>query len=160
MIIRRLLTAACCLAAAAGMTAQTKLTATQLKAMFASKTYNQVSVHDPSVVYNPSDKNFYIVGTQMGIAKSSNLIGFNAVNNSQLYVKDYSEAFTACPTHEVQVTRDGITTTETLPSFNAGAHCATYAGIQVGDRLPTTEAEWIRGDQWAPDMVYNPNMNK
>lgn len=140
--------------------AQTKLTATQVKAMFASKSYGWASIHDPSIVYNPSDSKYYIIGSHRGLAQTTDLVNLSGLNSSQIYSSNYSVAFSACPTHEVQVTRSGITTTETLQSYNAGAYCATYAGIKVGDRQPTTEANWINGDQWAPDMVYNPNMGK
>ena len=50
--------------------AQTKLTSSQLQNMQKSKTYSNVAVHDPSVVYNPSDTYYYIVGSHIGVAKS------------------------------------------------------------------------------------------
>lgn len=145
---------------AVGTLAQTQLTTSEIKAMTAEKTYSNVAVHDPSVIYNSSDKNYYIIGSHRGVAKSANLIDFSTVNNTYLFNKGYEIAFSSCPTHEVKVTRNGETYTETLGTFDAGAFCSTYAGIQVGDRAPVTQAEWISGDMWAPDMVYNPNIGK
>lgn len=158
-MIRKTLLLMFCLAATLA-NAQTKLTATQVKAMFTAKSYGWVSIHDPSIVYNPAESKYYIIGSHRGLAQSTDLVNLTGLSSSQIYSSDYSVAFASCPTHEVQVTRSGVTTTETLGSFNAGAYCATYAGIQVGERLPTTEADWINGDQWAPDIVYNPNMGK
>lgn len=152
MMIKKLLCSFTCLAISISLAAQTRLTASQLQNMFKAKTYNWVSVHDPSVVYNSADNTYYIIGSHMGLAKSSNLTGFSNVDNSHIFNKNYAEAFNTCPTHEVQVMRNGSTTMETLGSFNAGAYCATYAS--------GTEAEWLKGNMWAPDMVYNANMKK
>jgi arabinan endo-1,5-alpha-L-arabinosidase len=41
--------------------------------------------------------------------------------------------------------------TETLGSFDAGAFCSIYA---------SKAAEWISGDMWAPDIIYNEQMKK
>lgn len=152
MTRKKLFIALACLASSMCMTAQTKLTSSEMQQMRKTKSYNWVSIHDPSVVYNSSDKTYYVVGSHRGLGSSSNLIGFSSLDNENIYNKSYSEAFKTNPTHEVQVTRDGTTTNETLGSFDAAAFCATYAKV--------TEAEWVSGDQWAPDMVYNPNMGK
>ncbi len=133
----------------------TKMTATTLKDMRSNKTNRAVSIHDPSVFYDESGKSFYIIGSHKGLAKSTDLINFNGINTgsagSTLYGKSQSSAFLSNPTHEVKVTRGGETTTETLGSYNAAAHCATYA---------ESIDSWIDGIQWAPDMVYNPTMKK
>lgn len=145
-------------------TAQTKLTVTQIKDMLSVKTLGQVSIHDPSVYYDEAGDYFYLIGSHMGQAKSKNLTSFSGINpgseGKTLFGQSYETAFSSNPTHQVQVTRNGVTTTETLGSFNAGAFCATYSGVKVGDREATTEKQWISGDMWAPDMVYNPNMKK
>lgn len=150
-MLRKLLLSSLCLTTIC-ITAQTQLTAEQLQKMTAGKTYNNVSIHDPSIVYNPTNQTYYIVGSHMGVARSTNLTNFYNLNNANLFNKSYAQAFKSCPTHEVQVTRNNITTTETLGSYDAAAHCATYT--------TGTEADWVRGDMWAPDMVYNPNMGK
>ena len=138
----------------------TKLTAAQITSMTGKKNYAWVSVHDPSIVYNSTDKLYYIIGSHRGLAQTKDLVNITGLDNSNIYNTGYENAFKSCPTHKVQVTRDGEILTETLPSYNAGAFCATYAGITVGERTPVSESEWIAGNQWAPDIVYNPNMKK
>lgn len=130
---------------------EVKLTASQINAMTATKNYQWVSVHDPSVVYSEADKKFFIVGSHRGLAQTTDLVNLTTVDNANIYNKNYDEAFKTCPSHEVRVKRGTTVTTVTLPSFDAGAFCATYAD---------DETKWIEGDQWAPDMVYNPNMKK
>lgn len=140
--------------------AQTELSVDEVAAMSASKSYRELGIHDPSIYYNPDDATYYIMGSHIGFGKTKDLQNITNIGNSGVYTKGYSQEFKSCSEHIVQVARNGETFTEILPSFNAGAFCATYAGIKVGDRQPTTEANWIAGDQWAPDVIYNPNMEK
>lgn len=128
--------------------------------MSSIKTQKEVSIHDPSIVYNPSDDDFYIVGSHIGFARTSDLIDLNGLGNSNFYKKGLNKEFKSCPEHSVQVNRDGVMTSEVLKSADAAAFCSTYAGIKIGTREPTTEAGWLSGNQWAPDIIYNPYMGK
>lgn len=158
MKIKSMLSLVCICAGMAN--AQTVLSVDEAVRMASASEAKWASIHDPSIVYNPSDKNFYIVGTHMGVGRTSDLVNLNPLSNSNLYNTSYDQAFKSSPEHTVQVVRDGVTYTETLGSFDAGAFCATYAGITVGDRKPVSEAQWIAGDQWAPDLIYNKDMGK
>lgn len=140
--------------------AQTELTVGDVAAMSASKSYKEVGIHDPSVYFNPDDATYYIMGSHIGFAKTSDMLNLTNLGSRGVYSKSYSQEFKYSPEHTVKVTRDGITKEDILPSFDAAAFCSTYAGIQVGDRKPTTESGWISGNQWAPDVIYNPNMGK
>lgn len=123
------------------------------------KDYKDVSVHDPSVfmdnITNPSSPKYYILGSFLGFASSSNLMDWTNVNtgtdHKTLLGKAYYDAFTSNPTHEVQVKNGTTITTKTLGSFDAGTYCSIYA---------SDKNSWINGDMWAPDVVYNPNMKK
>jgi len=137
------------------ISAQTKLTSTQLQNMQKAKSYSNVAVHDPSVVYNPSDTYYYIVGSHIAVAKTKDLVNWSAVNtgneHSSFLSESYKTAFSSCPTHEVQVKRGSEIVTETLGSFDAGAYCSIYA---------SNASQWISGDMWAPDIIYNEQMGK
>ena len=137
------------------ISAQTKLTSTQLQNMQKAKSYSNVAVHDPSVVYNPSDTYYYIVGSHIAVAKTKALVNWSAVNtgneHSSFLSESYKTAFSSCPTHEVQVKRGSEIVTETLGSFDAGAFCSIYA---------SNASQWISGDMWAPDIIYNEQMGK
>ncbi len=136
------------LLSAIGVQAQTTISEESLRKYGATKTYGEVSVHDPSVVYDSANNKFAIVGSHIASAESDDLIDWTTPSNSVL-AESYSTAFKSCPTHTVQVSRSGTVTTETLGSYDAGAFCAIYAS--------GTEADWISGDMWAPDVIYNPN---
>ena len=147
-----------------GTMAQTSVTKATLEALNGTKTQNEVSVHDPSIVYNESDKYYYLVGSHMGLAKSKDLVDWTSIDNgkwvimpnwwenyqdgSYLYNKTFWEAFKSNPSHEVTLA-DG--STATLGSYDAGAFCSIYAN---------NDSAWIKGDMWAPDVIYNKAMGK
>lgn len=139
---------------------QSEVSLDEIIALSAKKSYSQLGIHDPSIYFNPDDATYYIMGSHIGFGKTSDLLDLHNIGNKNVYSKDYSQEFKSSPEHVVQVARNGATTMETLPSFDAGEYCATYAGIKVGDRQPTSQAGWIAGNQWAPDVIYNPNMGK
>lgn len=155
---------ACAVASFLGLTAgaQTQITAEELNALNRTVSDSWVSIHDPSVVFDKTTKTFYIVGSHRGVASSTDLINWKDLYWTNNPIADYKNDFKSCPTHTVKRVLPGKTEAEevTLGSFDAGAFCATYAGITVGDRKPTTEADWISGDMWAPDIIYNSNMGK
>ena len=72
----------------------------------------------------------------------------NYQDGSYLFNKPFWEAFKSNPTHEVKLA-DG--STGTLGSYDAGHFCSIYA---------SNDSAWIKGDMWAPDVIYNKEMNK
>lgn len=140
--------------------AQTELSIDDVSPMSASKSYKEVGIHDPSIYFNPEDHMYYIMGSHIGFAKTNDMLNLSNIGSSKVYTKGYAQEFKTCPEHTVKVVRDGQILSETLPKYNAGAYCSTYAGIKVGDRQPTSESNWIAGNQWAPDVIYNRDVGK
>jgi arabinan endo-1,5-alpha-L-arabinosidase len=138
----------------------TEVTTNELSDLYKSTSFSQISVHDPSVVWDATTGYFYIYGSHYFGGKSKDLRNWSPITN--YYNTSYDKAFKSNPTHTVKRCLPGKTTVDevTLGSYDAGAHCATYAGITVGERGPVSAAQWLNGDQWAPDIVYNPNMGK
>jgi arabinan endo-1,5-alpha-L-arabinosidase len=161
--MKKILIAMMCLCSV-GASAQTALKKADLEALNAAKSQQEVSIHDPSIVYNESDKYYYIVGSHMGLGKSKDLVDWQSVDNgkwvimpnwwenyqdgSKLFNKPFWEAFKSNPTHEVKLANGS---TGTLRSFDAGAYCSIYAA---------NDSAWIKGDMWAPDVIYNKEMGK
>ena len=145
--------------------AQTELTTDDLTSLYKLSSRKWTSIHDPSVVWDSNTQMFYIYGSHYAGAKTKDFSSYTGIYN--YYKGGYNSAnaylaFKSNPTHTVKRCLPGSTTIEevTLGSFDASAFCATYSGIVVGDRQPCTEAEWVKGDQWAPDIIYNPHMKK
>lgn len=145
--------------------AQTSLTTSEVKSLYKTQARKWTSIHDPSVVWDASSQSFYIYGSHYYGAKTKDFQSYTSLTN--FYKGGYSsadayKAFKKNPTRKVMRTLPGSKTSEEVEfgSYDASAFCATYAGVKVGDREPVTEASWVSGDQWAPDIVYNPNMGK
>ena len=165
MMRKPLLTFAAFLGLASMAMGQTQIATSELSSLYKAEKRGQTSIHDPSVVWDTNTQTFYIYGSHYWGGKTTDFKSYTNISN--YYAGGYDgdnayKAFKSNPTHTVMRCLPGSTVQEevTLGSFDASAFASTYAGITVGDREPTTEANWIKGDQWAPDIIWNPHMNK
>jgi arabinan endo-1,5-alpha-L-arabinosidase len=110
---------------------------------------SRVSVHDPSVVWEPSSWSYYIFGSHRAAAKSPNMLtwstisvpwaadGINNAGNDKAFL-----------TPAVKTVAKGGQQVE-MPAFNA--HDWSKKG----------NASWsVDGNMWAPDVIYNKEMKK
>lgn len=132
---------------------QTQVTTAQMSNLYKTKTFNTIGVHDPSVVFNSKDGKYYIYGSHYAGAVSTDLRNWTAIGN--YYNTTYDKAFKKSPARKVKRTLNGVVEEVDFPSFDAAAWCATYASNNN-----MSEAEWVSGNQWAADVVWNPSMNK
>ena len=120
----------------------------------------RVSVHDPSVVYDPVSKYYYIFGSHRGVAKSADMMKWVEVkkgklNNGTLIGvpwktassnNDYS--YNAFTTPQVtKVKKGGVEVS--LPNFDA----------QAWSKRGNSNYD-ISGNLWAPDVIWNQAMQK
>ena len=138
--------------------AQTALTVTDMQSLAATQGGSWVSIHDPSVVYR--DGNFYIWGSHLGVASSKDLVNFNALSaNSQTFARpdgtrcDFRTAFNQQAVTQVRNYKGELVD---FPNVDGEAWCAWYA---KSNHNVTTD-EWLSGDMWAPDIIYNETMQK
>ena len=109
----------------------------------------RVSVHDPSVVYDPSSWSYYIFGSHRAAAKSFNLMTWSTVD-----IPWAADGSNNAGNDKAFITPAVTKTTKggqevNLPAFNAMAWSAKG------------NAEYkIDGNMWAPDVIYNPMMKK
>lgn len=161
--MKKLLLTAFTLLGLCSASAQTQVTTDEAKSLYKLQSRGGTSIHDPSVVWDASTQTFYIYGSHYAGAKTKDFKNYTAISN--YYQGGYSDnswagtyntykAFQSNPTHTVKRCLPGSTVEEevTLGSFDAGAFAATYAA----EGTP----KWVSGCQWAPDIVYNPHMNK
>jgi len=132
---------------------QTQVTTSELSELYKKKSFNSISVHDPSVYFNSTDGKYYIFGSHFIGGVSSDLRNWTAIQN--YYNTTYDKAFKSSPARKVKRKLNGYIEEVDFPTFDAAAWCATYAANNN-----KTEAQWVSGDQWAPDVVWNPTMNK
>ncbi|MBQ6194947.1 MAG: family 43 glycosylhydrolase [Prevotella sp.] len=109
----------------------------------------RVSVHDPSIVYEEATKRYYIFGTHKAGAYTTNLQSWTQANpkwkvgsNNNAANKD------AFVTPAVKKVMKGGKEVD-FPKFNA----VNWAGR-------TDAAYNVDGNMWAPDVLWNPTMQK
>lgn len=128
----------------------------------------RVSVHDPSVVWDPASETYYIFGSHRAVAKSKDMMSWTYVEkgqfpdgtpigvpwkagaNNNAYSKD---AYTTPAVIKVKKGGQEVS----LPQFNAIAWSAR------GNSNYQIEAKGNYGwgtNLWAPDVIWNPAMQK
>ena len=119
----------------------------------------RVSVHDPSVVYEPTSKLYYIFGTHRGLARSKDMMvwssttySFGLANEAGKVTttltstgKDFSKFFKTNMTKTVTIGGEE----KTFGNFDVYAWSAAAANNY-----------YIDGNMWAPDIIYNEKMKK
>lgn len=129
--------------------AQEELTTAQARSLYKTVNKKRVSVHDPSIVYEPNKKRYYIFGSHRAQAYTTDLQNWtwftspwkagtnNNANNDAAFV-----------TPKVTKAKKGGVEVD-LPNFNAMEWAArTDAGYNID------------GNMWAPDVIWNPVMQK
>ena len=140
-------------AAFSSLQAQTSLTVGQMKQLTTESSGSWVSIHDPSVVYR--DGMFYIWGSHLGVASSQDLVTYRGLSASnQTFAKpngtrcDYNTAFNQQAVTQVKNYQGEMVD---VPNLDAEAFCSWYAA---------DKQTWVRGDMWAPDIVWNETMQQ
>ncbi len=111
--------------------------------------YKRVSVHDPSVVWEPKTQTYYIFGSHRAHAKSKDLINWTKVTvrwkaGSSTNAAN-SAAFTTPAVKTVMKGGEEVA----LPAFNAMAWSSRGSSNYN-----------IDGNLWAPDVIWNEAMQK
>ena len=129
--------------------AQTELTYTEAKTLYVNKTKKEVSIHDPSVVYDQSSGRYYIFGSHRGCAYSTDMQNWTSSSFTwQQGTNNNAGNDVAFVTPAVTAVKKGGATVA-LPAFNAM------------DWSKRSDASYdINGNMWAPDVIWNPTMNK
>ena len=96
----------------------------------ASAEFARASVHDPSVV-KLEDGSYYIIGSHLGAARSTDLMNWTSAANSNL----------------------GSTRTTFFSNI--------YTDLAIPEKWSNTSAGYnLAGNMWAPDIIYNKDMKK
>ena len=113
----------------------------------------RVSVHDPSVVWDPATQTYYIFGSHRAAAKSADLMSWTAFTAPwQTATSDNADANTAFTTPQVTTVRKGGADVP-FPAFDA-VKWSARGGTQGKAKYDVT------GNQWAPDVIYNKVLQK
>ena len=115
-------------------------------------TLKRVSVHDPSVVWEPSTQYYYIFGSHRGVARSKDMMNWSSTSASWGRITDAGTTISGVTNDKAFVTNMTKTVTvggeERQLVFDAQAWSSAYGNYS------------INGNMWAPDVIYNPTMQK
>ena len=121
---------------------------------------SRVSVHDPSVVWDPVSKNYYIFGSHRAVAKSTDLMTWVEVKKGKLD----DNSLIGVPWKTASSNNDFSKNAFTTPQVTK----VKKGGVEVS--LPNFDAQaWskrgnnnynINGNLWAPDVIWNPVLQK
>ena len=114
-----------------------------------SVTLKRVSVHDPSIVWDPASQTYYIFGSHRAAARSKDLMSWTSFTAPwQTATSNNAQNSAAFTTPQVtKVTKGGQEVS--LPAFNAIAWSSRGSSSYSVD-----------GNMWAPDVIYNQQMQK
>lgn len=109
----------------------------------------RVSVHDPSIVWDPSSSTYYIFGSHRAAAKTTDLMSWTAFTAPwKTATSDNAANSAAFETPAVKKVKKGGVDVD-LPAFSATKWSAKgESGYSVD------------GNMWAPDVIYNKAMKK
>ena len=126
----------------------------------AAYTLGRVSVHDPSIVWEPTSQTYYIFGSFRKVAKTNDMMNWTEVASGTdpegavgvpWKVGDNNNAPSADAFSTPAVTKVTVRGEEKdLPAFDAKAWSAKG----------TSKTYDITGNLWAPDVIWNPVMQK
>ena len=133
-----------CAASLTTLQAQTEVTVQEAKSLYKNTSKQRTSVHDPSVVFEPSTNRYYIFGSHKSGAYSTDLQNWTWA--APTWTPSANSA--AFVTPEVKKVKKGGTEVD-MPAFNAMEWAAR------GDNSYN-----IDGNMWAPDVLWNEKMQK
>lgn len=109
----------------------------------------RVSVHDPSIVWDPSSQTYYIFGSHRASAKTTNMMTWTTVSVPWATATSTNAPNSAAfVTPAVKKVKKGGVEVD-FPAFDA------LAWSKRGNNSYN-----IDGNLWAPDVIYNTKMNK
>ncbi|MGN0299156.1 MAG: family 43 glycosylhydrolase [Lachnospiraceae bacterium] len=144
---------------------KTLLSDADLDAAFSEVSYSRDAVHDPSIVVagDGEDKTYYVFGSHMAVSKSTDLMNWTNVTS-----ESETSALFGTVDEEGNITRVSYNR-----AFRDNAYKGTVTilvdGVETEVDFGTYDAsEWntclenntVAGNMWAPDVIYNPVMEK
>jgi arabinan endo-1,5-alpha-L-arabinosidase len=128
---------------------ESEITTAQAKSYYKNVTKRRVSVHDPSVVYEPSTKRYYIFGSHRGMAYTTDM-------------RNWSNAsFNWRTSTSSNATNQQAFTTPAVKTVKKGGADVAFPAFNAMEWSARTDANYnVNGNMWAPDVIWNEKMGK
>ena len=120
----------------------------------------RVGVHDPSVVLDPSTNTYYIFGTHRAVAKTTDMMSWTYVNKGkETGTTDLVGVPWATASSDNAVSSLAFTTPAVKKVKKGGVEYDFAFDAQAWSKRGNANYD-IKGNLWAPDVIWNPIMNK
>lgn len=120
----------------------------------------RVSVHDPSVVLDPSTNTYYIFGSHRAVAKTTDLMSWTYVNKGkETGTTDLVGVAWATANSDNAVSSLAFTTPAVKKVKKGGVEYDFAFDAQAWSKRGNANYD-IKGNLWAPDVIYNTAMKK
>ena len=117
-------------------------------------TQARISVHDPSVVWEPTTQTYYVFGSHQAWAKSTDLMNWS---NVPVAWRTASTPSVSCET----AFNVNATTTIKVGGANCDFRNGNGSAFDVEAYSAAGDGSYdISGNLWAPDVIWNPTMGK
>ncbi len=152
---RLLIAALAALTLSAAEAQDNQITTVQAKTYYKQTSKQTVSCHDPSVVWEPSSKRYYIFGSHLAQAYTTDLQNWTTFRAPWGAVQEDGTVTTTNVTNAEAFTRNQVSKiTIGGEEVDFGPFDANgWGGAYGGDYS-------IDGNLWAPDVIYNEKMKK
>ena len=114
----------------------------------ASYTLKRVSVHDPSIVWEPVSQTYYIFGSHRAAAKTTDLMSWTS------FQAPWQNAYTSNCSNSA-----AFTTPQVTKMKKGGAEVDFTFDAQSWSKRGSTSYN-VDGNMWAPDVIWNKAMQK
>ena len=131
------------------VSAQTEVTVNEAKSLYKKTSKRWISIHDPSVVYEKATQRYYIFGSHKAGAYTTDMQNWTQAN----------------PTWKVGTNvnagNDVAFVTPAVKTVKKGGADVAFPQFNAMEWSARNDAEYdINGNMWAPDVIWNPTMNK
>jgi len=125
----------------------------------AAYSLSRVSVHDPSVVWDPASQYYYIFGSHRAVAKSSDMMKWTEVKKGKLDNNSLAGVAWKTASSDNAYSKDAFTTPQVTKVKKGGVEYNLNFDAQAWSKRGNSNYD-ISGNLWAPDVIWNPVMQK
>ena len=120
---------------------------------------SRVSVHDPSVVWDPASQYYYIFGSHRAVAKSKDMMKWALVKKGKLDDNSLAGVAWKTASSDNAYSKNAFTTPQVTKVKKGGIEYTLNFDAQAWSKLGGSNYD-ISGNLWAPDVIWNPVMKK
>lgn len=119
--------------------------------------WNRGSVHDPSITYTNVNgkKTYYVHGSHIDIAKTTDFKNWTLVNSERTDSKLFCDVNGNICSYDKAYTTNKVTSAK-----NYEGKMVNWGNFNISAYQGAINNMTVRGNQWAPDIIYNPVMKK